>query len=161
MRRLELVASALVAVILFACQNDHATALSIQLKNTTGKAFKMSEIQSVKASCFFFLSPECPLSQNYSLTINQLREAYNPDSIPFYGVFPGEFYSKKEIVDFTNKYKMSEYEMLLDPEYQLTDKLEATITPEVFVLDNKGNTLYSGAIDNWAFALGQKLRKAT
>lgn len=43
----------------------------------------------------------------------------------------------------------------------LAKYLKATTTPEVFVLNNKGEVVYSGAIDNWAIDLGEKRQVIT
>jgi hypothetical protein len=34
--------------------------------------------------------------------------------------------------------------------------MQATITPEVFVMNQKKEIVYSGRIDNWAYELGKK-----
>lgn len=51
--------------------------------------------------------------------------------------------------------------ILLDPKIKLADQLNATITPEAVVLTDRGNVIYTGAIDNWAISLGQKRLQAT
>ncbi|MCB0854069.1 MAG: hypothetical protein KDD63_17710, partial [Bacteroidetes bacterium] len=46
-------------------------------------------------------------------------------------------------------------EVFLDPQYKLTKKLGATITPEVFAFDAEGELFYQGKIDNWLASLGK------
>jgi thiol-disulfide isomerase/thioredoxin len=74
----------------------------LQVKTAGNKSFNLSELQKNKASVLFFLSPECPLCQNYSLTINQLQKKYKGSGIQLYAVFPGKYYPEKEILKSNN-----------------------------------------------------------
>ena len=46
--------------------------------------------------------------------------------------------------------------MLHDPKNKLTNLLKATITPEVFMLNQQQKVIYQGRIDNWAYEVGRK-----
>jgi hypothetical protein len=104
-----------------------------------------------KGAVFVFLSPDCPLSQNYSPTLNRLRSQFQPNGIEFYAVFPG----KPVVDDFIATYKIT-FPVLMDSDFRLADFFGATKTPEAFVLDPHGNFIYKGAIDNRAPELGQQ-----
>lgn len=119
-----------------------------------------SILPSQAAVALFFLSPECPLCQNYSVTIAQLQEDYISEDISFFGIVSGEYYSDSEIKGFLIKYKL-DLPVILDPHLNLADHFDATITPEVLLVGKSGETLYQGAIDNWAISLGQKRPKIT
>ncbi len=126
--------------------------LNKKFKNHKGEEVHLKDIQ--KSDCIlFFLSPECPLCQNYTLTINQLNKSF-PDS-KMIAVFPGKIYSKKEITAFFEKYNLK-INSIVDKDYHLTKKFNASITPQAFLLSPEGKVLYSGAIDNWAPELGKK-----
>lgn len=103
----------------------------------------------------FFLSPECPLCQNYSVTIDRIQGKFNDDGIAFYGIVSGEYYSESDIKGFLLRYKL-DLPILLDPEFKLAEYYGATTTPEVVLIGEGGEGLYQGAIDNWAISLGQK-----
>jgi len=45
--------------------------------------------------------------------------------------------------------------VIVDKGFKLSKKFNATVTPEVFVLNEKDQVLYHGAIDNWFYKLGQ------
>lgn len=104
---------------------------------------------------FIFLSPECPLCQNYSVKINKLMQQHYSDSLRFVGVVSGTFYPQEQINRFLVKYDL-ELPVLLDPEFKLAKALDAEITPEVFYTAPGGEVMYRGAIDDWAISLGQK-----
>lgn len=127
----------------------------VVLKQMDDSPFALSALQQTPLNLIFFLSPECPLCENYSLTIRTLREQTSTDSVAFYGVFSGTYFSPKTIQTYLDRYK-PEVIPLLDADFQTKSILEANVTPEVFLIDAAGNILYSGSIDNWIPALGKK-----
>jgi thiol-disulfide isomerase/thioredoxin len=137
-----------------------ATVHEIPLRQLDGGETTLGSIQAAPYSVVFFLSPECPLCENYSHVISDLRAQYPRDSMAFVGVFPGTYYDKLTIQGFLARYHPA-VEVLLDPAYRLTEALGATVTPEVFVLDQAGRVRYQGPIDNWIPKLGVKRRVIT
>jgi thiol-disulfide isomerase/thioredoxin len=108
---------------------------------------------------FIFLSPECPLSKNYTLTLNQLFNQYG-DQVQFYGCVSGSGFSYAEIKSFINTYKVL-FPMIVDKNKRLTKYIAATVTPEVMLLNRSGEMIYSGAIDDWIQELGKQKSKAS
>jgi len=107
-------------------------------------------VRDKRAAVFVFLATDCPLSQSYSRTLNDLRAQFVADGVEFYGVFPGE----SAVDDFVATYKIT-FPVVVDRSFQLTDFFGATKTPEAFAVDADGRSIYKGAIDNWAPELGQ------
>ncbi len=104
---------------------------------------------------YFFLATTCPISQQYTAYINQFTKAAKTNGIETILVFPtGKSNISKEIAAFKQKYSIMA-PVKIDRHYKLTRKLRATVTPEVFIINNKGEILYQGAIDNWYYSLGQ------
>ena len=129
--------------------------LKLKLQDIENNSFSFSEIKSNKASVFIFLLTDCPASQNYTLTINKLFQTYSKKNVNFYFVFPDTYSTLDEIIKFKNEYKLK-MKVLLDPELTLTKSLEAKVAPQCFVLDNSGNKLYEGRIDDWYYSPGKK-----
>ena len=125
------------------------------MQSIDGSTFSFNNLKNNKASVIFFLSPDCPLCQNYTLTIKQLQEEFEKAGIHFYGIFPGTWYSVKEIEKFKFDYKLN-INMLLDRDKALSHLLKAVVTPEVVVLDSNGRIVYQGRIDNWMYTVGKK-----
>jgi len=107
-------------------------------------------LKNKQAAVFVFLAPDCPLSQNYTRTLNELRTQFQSQRVEFYAVFPGE----AAVDDFIATYGLT-LPVLLDHDFRLADFFGAKKTPEVFAVDSKGRAIYHGAIDNWAPELGQ------
>jgi len=113
-----------------------------------------SFLQDKKAGVFVFLAPDCPLSQNYTLTLNNLAKEFNANGISFYGVFSGVGITKETMDSFAATYHLS-FPVMLDADSKIADFFGATATPQAFLTDPRGQVLYKGAIDNWASKLGQ------
>ena len=107
-------------------------------------------LKNKQAAVFVFLAPDCPLSQNYTRTLNELRTQFQPQRVEFYAVFAAD----AAVDDFVSHYKIT-FPVVLDRDFKLADFFGATKTPEVFAVDSNGRGIYKGAIDNWAPELGQ------
>ena len=117
-------------------------------------------IGKAKTTVFIFLSPQCELSKGYVETINYLSNVYASKDLKFYGVVSGKAASTKEIKNFIMESNIA-IPLSLDTTSSFAKKLNASITPEVFVVNKKGDVVYKGAIDNWAHSLGQEQRLVT
>ena len=134
--------------------NESATDLfSFRLLAADSSTVDFSLLKKNKASVFIFLAPDCPLSQNYTLTLSNLSKQFEKNSICFYGIIAGNDFEKNEVNDFVNKYKIG-FRILMDTDFNLTNYFKASKTPEVFVVNAQQKILYAGAIDNWASDLG-------
>lgn len=142
-------------IVLFGgCGEINSSWIDVDLSDIDGQLVSFNGEESI-GTVFFFLSPECPLCENYSLNINQLFHRYDSNQISMYGIFPGTYYSTSQIKAFKIKYEM-DLPFLLDPNYTLTRSLKASVTPEVFVFNEQQELIYQGAIDNWMVSLGKK-----
>ncbi len=133
---------------------------TIPLTNLKNQSTTLAFSPQTKATVIYFLSPECPLCQSYTLTINQLAKTYQNKGIAFVGVVPGKDYSIASILHYKRNYQLS-IPLLVDPQLKLTKTLGATITPKAFVISNQQKVLYKGRIDNWAYELGKKRKVIT
>jgi len=124
------------------------------------KLISFSGQKEFKATVIVFLLSDCPASQSYTLTLNKLSKKFRNDKIQFIGVFPGKFSTDEEMKDFRQLYKIS-YPLLKDPEMLLAKSLNATIVPSCYVVNDGGNVIYKGRIDDWLYALGKKRQVVT
>ncbi len=161
MKRITVLLFFLMACVLTACNaNKKNTVFAIQLKTTEAKDFNLTRIKGRPATVITFFSPECPLSENYTSVVLKLQDLIAMKDVLFITVIPGNKYSEDTIKKFAETYKLRQ-PVLFDSEKKLTNFLHATFTPETFVLNNKGQVVYSGAIDNWAVDLGTKRQLTT
>jgi thiol-disulfide isomerase/thioredoxin len=141
-----------ISFLISCSENPNQKIQDLQLSKVYGDK-DWSDVVRNELTVFYFLAPECPLCQNYAKAMRDLSDA-NP-KVKFIGIFPGEAYSEEEIRKYLIRFGL-EFDSYLDPDFKFTNLLGAEITPEAFLIDANGNTLYAGAIDNWAISLGQK-----
>lgn len=143
----------LAGLISISCERNTAPSLQeLNLEKIYGEK-SWQEVLDSENVVFYFLAPECPLCQNYSVAMNKLKKDY--DDIEFIGIFPGEEYTREEIKSYLIKFKL-DLNSYLDPDFKLTNMMQAEITPEAFLMNKSRGLTYSGAIDNWAISLGKK-----
>ena len=106
---------------------------------------------NMEYTAYVFMGVECPISQKYIPTLNEL--AKNQQQLNIVGVFSGTL-SSDDRTQFTHQYKVN-FEVIPDPDFELADRYSAAVTPEVFLVGKGGEVHYSGAIDNWFVSLGR------
>lgn len=107
---------------------------------------------------FIFIHPECPISQKYLHKIEVLADEFK--TADFQLIVPPKGVSKKQIEEFKHEYSIK-IPIKIDRKSKLIKQFGATITPEVFVLNQKNEVIYSGMIDNWFYDLGKHRAEAT
>jgi len=133
---------------------DRPDLASVELKTIEGAPVKLAN-DDEKLKVFIFMSPECPLCISYSTVLVELNERFKDSGVLFFTIYPGTFYTVNQIMEFQIEYDFH-LNAYLDPTSKFAKLLKATVTPEVFLLSKKGEVVYSGAIDDWAFAPGKK-----
>lgn len=123
----------------------------LTVKDINGVSYSLRN----KTKIFIFLDVECPISQSYTLYLEKLHLKYEKLGILFFCVFPTKYTEVEEIIVFNKKYNLT-IPSVLDKFQSITKKLNATITPEVFVINPKNEICYFGGIDNNYFALGKR-----
>lgn len=106
-----------------------------------------------------FLSPHCPMCKSYTKLLREFSEEYDRQLV-IYGVFSGKGDADEDILTFKEKYRLK-FDLLRDAEFQLTHLYQATVTPEVVLLNKQNKVVYQGAIDNWLEGLGKQRIRAT
>jgi peroxiredoxin len=146
----------LLIVLTFLCAEAYSQNFtSVSLPTVEGKNFSFSEIKKKKASVIVFLLVDCPACENYALTLNKMNEKYKVDNIAFYGVFPGKYSTANEMMNYKNRYKIN-FPLLVDKDKKLVKAIKAKVAPQAFLVNDSGQVLYNGRIDNWMYAVGKK-----
>jgi thiol-disulfide isomerase/thioredoxin len=78
-----------------------------------------SFLQDKKAAVFVFLAPHCPLSQSYTLTLNNLAEDFEPKELGFIACFPPTRY-RTAMDEFVATYHVG-FRAMLDPQAKFAD----------------------------------------
>lgn len=107
-----------------------------------------------KGTCLMFITPDCPLSHLYAQPYQQLQAEFGHE-LEFLSVLPGSLYTEEEISHYVDSFRFN-IPILQDRQFELVEQTSASTTPQFILMDNKGQILYSGAMDNWAISLARK-----
>lgn len=104
-----------------------------------------------QVNIYVFLVPDCPICKYYLPKLHSLAKTFKNTSCTFHYVVPSTYLGngeKKEFKkDLRKVLKFSNEFIYLEAD-SLCKKYNAKITPEVFVENQHGIIIYSGAIDN-------------
>jgi len=140
-------------------KNTPSTLDEWQGTDIAGNIYTWDNLIGNEANVIVLFSPDCPLSQNYTKTINDLKQNFSGQDVHMTVVVPG-YFNNDEVNTFKTTYQL-DMPIVIDKNNTLINLLDGTITPEVFLFDKTGMMIYTGAIDNWAVDLGQKRQVIT
>ena len=126
----------------------------INLTNLKGQVSAFETITTKQNVVVFMVSPTCPLCKKYGKTLRELETIYIPKGLRFFYIFPGVDHEPVPMKAFLLNNKLKG-EAWIDKKLQLVQHLKADKTPEVFLLNKNSEIKYWGAIDNFAFEVGQ------
>ena len=139
---------------------NYAQALDeIRLLNYDSTLFSLDTYSSKTLTVFIFLGHECPICQKYGHKLRNFHEQFGKQNIDLIGVVPLRDVGLLTISEYAKLYNFN-FPILSDQKRVLTELFDATVTPEIVVVDSTGDLIYRGMIDNWFYALG-KYRKVT
>lgn len=96
---------------------------------------------------YVFLAEECPVCNYIGKTLKKVSEEYDAE-FKFVAVFPQKLSNYKTSSVFKKKYGLNGFLIELDHDLEITNKYNASITPEVVVVDKEDNILYRGRVNN-------------
>jgi hypothetical protein len=142
-------------LVLVGCNQGRETPTWDERKTCEGRKLLVLDHQNAKGEVWMFIAPDCPLSQQYVQSYNQLKDSFLKRGLLFLGVVPGKLYSCEEIQHFSDSFQFKP-PIIYDADFHLAKYSEASVTPEFVLLDSAHQVLYHGAIDDWAIGLAQK-----
>ena len=142
-------------ILFTACQKE-----KIVFETYDHRAFLLDTMAGKRGTVYIFLAPECPLSENYTLTINQLQAQFVDSGLQFYAVISGKLYDSVAIRDYAKRFPLT-LPLLVDTGYYFSTQFKASTTPEVVLFNAQNEKVYQGAIDDWATELTQLKASAT
>ncbi len=107
-----------------------------------------------------FIRNDCPISNRYAPTIQELVRSLRPRGIDFWLVDPDPRSSCEEVRAHLQEYALP-CGALLDPTHRLVARADAQVTPQAALFDRTGRLRYSGRIDDRFVDFGVARAKAT
>lgn len=109
------------------------------------------EVQDFKI--YVFVAETCPICQYYTKKIQEIGDKY-PQEIVL--VFPNPLSTEESIEKYKKKYNLK-FSHILDKDHQWVKKLNADVTPEVFLYDSEQDSIYyRGRIDDTYYRVGKR-----
>ena len=115
-------------------------------------AFMACNSAAAQLKVAFFLSPTCMICRYYALEMRAVSAEYSGRGVEFIGYAVGPLLNDSLGSSFREEYKIP-FPVRLDDE--MHRKLNATVTPEVFVIRND-SVMYHGRIDDSFVRVGKR-----
>jgi peroxiredoxin len=151
---LTLVVTLAPAVCAWADVETGSSAPDFTLPDTTGQTRHLSDYKG-KFVVLEWYNPDCPfVGKHYkSGNMQQLQKEYTAKGVVWLTIdssAPGEQgnYPAEKLNAISTKVGAARTALLLDPEGKTGRLYGAKTTPDMYVIDPKGNLVYRGAIDN-------------
>jgi peroxiredoxin len=123
-----------------------ATAPDFDMPTIEGKRFLLAEAKKTHgAVVILFLSTICPYSNYYNDLIRDLSTEFRDRGVVFVGVNSGTLEAAGEVRSHAREHG-HRFDIIKDPDARLAGLLDASRTPEVFLLDSAGTLRYHGRI---------------
>jgi peroxiredoxin len=132
-----------------ACAN-YSSADKIQnftLPDYNGKDHSFSDYKNSKAVVIIFVATECPVSNAYNSRMENLFKEYTSKGISFLGINSNKAESVEMIKEHAAENDLT-FTILKDKNNIVADEFDASVTPEVYVVNGDFEILYHGRIDN-------------
>ncbi|MBY0551782.1 MAG: redoxin family protein [Candidatus Obscuribacterales bacterium] len=113
---------------------------------TTSKPLSIPEPDKT-ATVLLFLGTDCPISNRYSPDIIRISKTYATKGVEFVGVYCDPELEAKDISAHGAKFGYN-FNLVHDKSKTLKDRCGIKRTPEVAVLDSRGELVYRGRIDD-------------
>lgn len=117
-----------------------------QLKDLDGNQHRLSQYKG-KVIVLDFCSHKCPWSRGADPAIVELAQEYTPKGVVFLGIDSHRSTPVEEIKPYANEQSIP-FAVLKDEGNVYSDKVGATRTPEIYILDTEMKLAYQGAFDN-------------
>ena len=114
-----------------------------------------------KWSVLFFLTPDCPIANQYAPEIDRICDTYGSKGAQCFLVYADPGLKPDTVRKHAHDYHASRYPAILDSQYRLVDKAGATVSSEVAVFSSSARIEYMGRIDNLNAALGTARQQVT
>ncbi|MEM7474399.1 MAG: redoxin family protein [Planctomycetota bacterium] len=145
--------------VLIAKDSEATVIKSLKTKQSDGLPFEAFPDGS-KFCVAIFVTTTCPIANSFQPELETLRGEYESQGVSFVQVIPSARVSAEQAQRHRKQYKIT-MPTLLDPQQSIAKSLNAKVTPEAFLIDGHGRTLYQGRISNLYAGFGKKRQSAT
>jgi peroxiredoxin len=117
------------------------------LPDVNGKPHRLYEFQGKQAVAVIFIATRCPYSNAFNHVMASLAHDYESRGVAVIGINANKTESVSEVAEHARTHGL-DFLILKDEGNQIADRLGASVTPEVFLLDSTWTLRYHGALGN-------------
>ncbi|MCA1573556.1 MAG: redoxin domain-containing protein [Acidobacteria bacterium] len=117
------------------------------LPDAAGKDHSLNSLRGKNGSVLIFVATKCPVSNAYNERMEKLSQDYKARGINVIGINSNAAESAAAVKAHAAQNNLT-FTILKDPANKIADRLGATVTPEVYLLDANNKLIYRGRIDN-------------
>jgi peroxiredoxin len=118
-----------------------------KLPDADGAEHSLKSLMGKNGAVVIFIATKCPVSNAYNDRMEKLAEDYKAKGINVIGINSNNTEPSAEVKSHAAE-KGLKFAILKDDGNKIADRLGATRTPEVYVLDASMKLVYHGRIDN-------------
>ncbi len=124
-----------------------ATLEDFTLPDADGKEHSLNSLKGKNGSVLIFVATKCPVSNAYNERMEKLAQDYKARGINVIGINSNAAESAAAVKAHATQNNLT-FTIFKDPANKIADRLGATVTPEVYLLDANNKLIYRGRIDN-------------
>jgi peroxiredoxin len=117
------------------------------LPDADGASHSLASLKGKSGTVIIFIATKCPVSNAYNDRMEKVFEDYKAKGFNVIGINSNNTEPSAEVKSHAAE-KGLKFTILKDDNNKVADRLGATRTPEVYVLDSKGKLAYHGRIDD-------------
>jgi peroxiredoxin len=117
------------------------------LPDADGASHSLASLKGKNGTVVIFIATKCPVSNAYNDRMEKVFEDYKAKGVNVIGINANNTEPAAEVKSHAAE-KGLKFTILKDDGNKIADRLGATRTPEVYLLDAKGKLAYHGRIDN-------------
>ena len=117
------------------------------LPDVNGKPHRLYDFEGKKAVAVIFIATRCPYSNAFNHVMASLAHEYESRGVAFIGINANKTEPVAEVAEHARAHGL-DFLILKDEGNQIADRLGASVTPEVFLLDSTWTLRYHGALGN-------------
>ena len=117
------------------------------LPDVNGKPHRLYDFQGKKAVVVIFIATRCPYSNAFTHVMASLAHEYESRGVAVVAINANKTEPVTEVAEHARSHGL-DFLVLKDDGNQIADRLGASVTPEVFLLDGTWTLRYHGALGN-------------
>jgi peroxiredoxin len=103
--------------------------------------------ENTKATVLLWVSVQCPVSNAYNTRMAQIANEYKAKGVRVFGINSNRAEAPAQIAQHATENNLG-FPILKDANNVIADRFTAQVTPEAYIIDDKGVLRYHGRIDD-------------